>query len=163
MCRPDTWDTTLMGYVCLIPSQSWFRNQPVCMRSLHLFLTLCNPMDCSPPDSSVWNFSRQEYWSGLPCPPPGDLPYPRIEHMSLMSPALAGRFFTTRATWEVLGMTLGRTSGHRGIDQPFLSSQARLFPVPPHFNPIPPSRTLLPEPVLMSLPHTHRPSVWPGP
>ena len=163
MCRPDTWDTTLMGYVCQIPSQSWFRNQPVCMRSLHLCLTLCNPMDCSPPDSSVWNFSRQEYWSGLPCPPPGNLPYPRIEHMSLMSPALAGRFFTTRATWEVLGMSLGKTSGHRGIDHPFLSSQARLFPVPPHFNPIPPSRTLLPEPVLMSLPHTHRPSVWPGP
>jgi len=34
-------------------------------------------------------FSRQEYWSGLPCPPPGDLPNPRIELVSLMSPALA--------------------------------------------------------------------------
>ena len=80
-----------------------------------------------------------------------------------MSPALAGRFFTTGATWEVLGTNLGRTSGHQGIDHPFFSSQARLFPIPPHFNPIPPSRTLLPEPVLMSLPQTHRPSVWPGP
>ena len=39
-------------------------------------------------------FSRQEYWSGLPCPPPGDLPDPRIEPVSLTSPALAGRFFT---------------------------------------------------------------------
>ena len=39
-------------------------------------------------------FSRQEYWSGLPCPPPGDLPNPGIEPASLMSPALAGRFFT---------------------------------------------------------------------
>ena len=39
--------------------------------------------------------SRQEYWSGLPCPPPGDLPDPRIELTSLMSPALAGGFFTT--------------------------------------------------------------------
>ena len=39
-------------------------------------------------------FSRQECWSGLPCPP-GDLPDPGIEPMSLMSPALAGRFFTT--------------------------------------------------------------------
>ena len=37
--------------------------------------------------------SRQEYCSGLPCPPPGDLPHPE----SLMSPALAGRFFTTWA------------------------------------------------------------------
>ena len=45
-------------------------------------------------------FSRQEYWSGLPCPPPGDLPDPRIRPMSCMSPALAGRFFTTSATWE---------------------------------------------------------------
>ena len=40
-------------------------------------------------------FSRQEYWSGLPCPPPGDLPDPGIEPKSLMSPALAGAFFTT--------------------------------------------------------------------
>ena len=40
-------------------------------------------------------FSRQEYWSGLPFPPPGDLPNPGIEPMSHMSPALAGRFLTT--------------------------------------------------------------------
>ena len=39
-------------------------------------------------------FSKQEYWSGLPCPPPEDLPDPGIEPMSLMSPALAGGFFT---------------------------------------------------------------------
>ena len=39
-------------------------------------------------------FSRQEYCSGLPCPPPGDLPNPRIEPESLMSPALTGEFFT---------------------------------------------------------------------
>ena len=44
-------------------------------------------------------FSRQEYWSGLPCPP-GDLPDPGTEPTSLMSPALAGRFFTTSTTWE---------------------------------------------------------------
>ena len=35
-------------------------------------------------------FSRQEYWSALPCPPPGDLPDPGIEPVSLMSPMLAG-------------------------------------------------------------------------
>ena len=40
-------------------------------------------------------FSRQKYWSGLPCPPPGDLPDPGTEPASLTSPALAGRFFTT--------------------------------------------------------------------
>ena len=40
-------------------------------------------------------FSRQEYWSGVLCPPPGGLPDPGIEPESLMSPALIGRFFTT--------------------------------------------------------------------
>ena len=45
-------------------------------------------------------FSRQEHWSGLLFPSPGDLPDPGTKPMSLMSPALAGRFFTTRTTWE---------------------------------------------------------------
>ena len=48
-------------------------------------------------------FSRQEHWSGLPCPPAGDLPNPGTEPTSRMSPALAGRFFTTSATWEAVG------------------------------------------------------------
>ena len=47
-------------------------------------------------------FSKQEYWSGLPCTPSGDLPKPGIALESLMSPALASGFFTTRATWEAL-------------------------------------------------------------
>ena len=38
--------------------------------------TLCDLVDCSPPGSSVHGFSRQEYWSGLPFPSPGDLPKP---------------------------------------------------------------------------------------
>ena len=45
-------------------------------------------------------FPRQEYRSGLPCPPPGDLPNLGIEPVSLASPALAGGFFTTSTTWE---------------------------------------------------------------
>ena len=44
--------------------------------------------------------SRQEYWSWLPCPPPGNLPHPGTERASLTSPALTGRFFTTGAIWE---------------------------------------------------------------
>ena len=44
--------------------------------------------------------SKREYWSGLPCLPPGDLPDPGIEPASLMSPALAGRFFTISASGE---------------------------------------------------------------
>ena len=47
-------------------------------------------------------FSRQEYWSGLLGPPPEDLPDPGIESMPLMTPALAGGFFTTSTTWEAL-------------------------------------------------------------
>ena len=45
-------------------------------------------------------FSRPEYWSGSPCLSPGDLPDPGIKAASLMSPALAGSFFTNSATWE---------------------------------------------------------------
>ena len=69
-------------------------------QSLQLCPTLCNPTDCSPPGSSVHGIPRQESWSGLSCPPPGDLLDPGIEPTSLMSPALAGGFFTTSATWE---------------------------------------------------------------
>ena len=45
-------------------------------------------------------FSRQEYWSGLLCPPPGDLLDPEIEPLSFMFPASAGGLLTTSATWE---------------------------------------------------------------
>ena len=63
--------------------------------------TLCDPMACSPRGSSVNGILQQEYWSGLPCPPPGDLPDPGIKPVSLKSPALANRLFTSSSTWEV--------------------------------------------------------------
>ena len=66
----------------------------VCAR---LCLTLRNFMDCSPSGSSVHGFPKQEYWSGLPWPSPGDLLNPGIEPWSL-----AGGFFTASATWEAL-------------------------------------------------------------
>ena len=66
--------------------------------SIQSRLTLCDPTDCSPQAPLSMQFSRQVYWSGLQCPPPGDLSYPGIELASLMSPALAGRLFTTSAT-----------------------------------------------------------------
>ena len=47
-----------------------------------LCLTLWDPMDCSPPGSSPMGFSKQEYWSGLPFPSPGDLPDPGIKPRS---------------------------------------------------------------------------------
>ena len=62
-----------------------------------LCLTLCNPMDCIAHQALSIGFCRQEYWGGLPFPPLGDLSDPGTEPMS---PALAGRFFTTTNTWE---------------------------------------------------------------
>ena len=65
-----------------------------------LFATLW-PAACQAPIST--GFSRQEYWSGLTCPPLRDLPHPEIEPASLTSPALAGGFFATCATlWDEL-------------------------------------------------------------
>ena len=49
-------------------------------------------------------FSRQEYWSGSPCPPPGALPDPGVEYTSL---ALAGGFLTTSTTWEAPRLFIG--------------------------------------------------------
>ena len=58
------------------------------------------PHGLSPPACFVHGISRQEYWSGLPFPSPGDLPNSGIKPVSLVSSALAGRFFATNATWE---------------------------------------------------------------
>ena len=52
-------------------------------------------------------FSRQKYWSGLPCPPPGDLPDPGIEPETHTTHAWAGRFFTTSTTWKAARYMVG--------------------------------------------------------
>ena len=64
---------------------------------VQLFATLWTVAHQSPLSTG---FFRQEYWSGLPCSPCRDLPDPGIEPMSLMSPVLAGGFFTISTTWE---------------------------------------------------------------
>ena len=91
-----------MSYNCIAKQKNSVRPQVVL--DVHvcaqLCPTLCYPMDYSPPAPLFMEFSRQEYWSGLPFHAPGDLPDPGIEPMPLASPALAGRFFTTSATWE---------------------------------------------------------------
>ena len=53
-----------------------------------LCLTLCNPMDCTHQAPPSMGFPRQEYWSGLPLPSPGDLPNPGIETTWPVSPVL---------------------------------------------------------------------------
>ena len=63
-------------------------------KSPQLYPTLCDTTDGHLPGFSVRGFSRQEYWSELSCPPPGDLPDPGIKPASLVSPPLAGGFFT---------------------------------------------------------------------
>ena len=65
-------------------------------------LTLCNPLDCRPPGSSVHRILQARILEWVAGPPPGDLPDPGIEHVSLIFPALAVQFFTTSATWEAL-------------------------------------------------------------
>ena len=74
-----------------------------CFSHVRLFVTPWTVVHQAP--LSV-GFSRQEYWGGLPCPPPGDLPRPGIEPAALTSPALAGRFLTTGVTWEALPLSV---------------------------------------------------------
>ena len=78
----------------------WSRTQTVCFTTMCAHVrakllqscpTLCNPMDCSPLGSSIHGISQQEYWSGLPCPPPGDHPNPRD---GTCGSCISGGFFT---------------------------------------------------------------------
>ena len=63
-------------------------------------------------------FSRQEYWSAWLYPPAKDLPHPGIKPEALTSPALAGGFFTTSATWEAPEWGLNRDAGVLGNRDP---------------------------------------------
>ena len=69
-------------------------------KSLQSRSTLCDPMDCSPPGSSVHGVLQTRILEWTTCPLPGDLPNPGIKPESFPSPVLAGSFFITRATWE---------------------------------------------------------------
>ena len=72
----------------------------VCAKSfsrVQLFVTLWTVTHQAP---LSMGFSRQDYWSGLSCLPSGDLPDSGIKPVFSVSPALAGGFFTTRATWK---------------------------------------------------------------
>ena len=72
-------------------------NRAVLSRFSHILLSV-TPWTVAHQSPLSMGFSRQEYWSGLPFPSPGDLPNPGIELVSLIHAALAGRFFTTSAT-----------------------------------------------------------------
>ena len=87
---------------CNIESVSWPKlyvgaRVHSCFSRVWLFAT-SRTVACQGPLSM--GFSQQEYWSGLPCPPPGDLPDPGIKPLSLRFPALAGGCFSTSTSWE---------------------------------------------------------------
>ena len=102
---PRTWQgitssrkSSLLVYTkCLF---SAFLQYTLCKhaKSFQWCLTLCKPMDCSPPSFSVHGILQVRIPSRSPCPPPGDLPNPGIKPTYLTSLALAGGFFTTNAT-----------------------------------------------------------------
>ena len=94
-----------------------------CFSHVWLFATLWTIVHQAP---LSMGFSTQEYWSGLLCPPPRDLPHPGIEPVSLMCPAVAGGFFTTYVALLFSGYRWAlqtRTScdSYRSINTYFLS------------------------------------------
>ena len=92
LCSPG-WE----GYMALKPGPQPHVCVLTCFSRVRLFGTLWT-VPCQTPPSM--GFSRQEYWRGLSCCPPGDLLGPGIEPTSLKSPALASRYFTTSPTWK---------------------------------------------------------------
>ena len=98
-------------------------------KSLQSCLTLCDPMDCSLPVSSVCDDSPSKT-TELPCPPPGDLPDPGIKPASLMSPSLAGGFFTTSAPWEAPRATLSPANFQLCPPAPWTPSADQLVLLP---------------------------------
>ena len=101
----------LLNHLRFLPYCGWlshlwlFWNLLLGSRIIQSAMAWLFPLDISTSSSGLLcpgGFSRQEHWSGLLCPPPGDLPNPGIQPRSLPSPALEGEFFTTSATREAL-------------------------------------------------------------
>ena len=102
-----------------------------CAKSLQSCPTLCKPMDCSPPGSSLHGILQATRKLECPFPSPGDLPKPGIEPTSLMSPGLAGRFFSTSATWEApLPLKVATESGLSPLQLGCHLSRQRPLPRP---------------------------------
>ena len=95
------------------------------LRRVQLFVTLWTIARQAP---LSMGFSRQEYWSGLPCSPPGGLPNPGTEPVSLISPVLAGRFLTTCTTWEALREKVKSLSHARFFVTPWTVACTKLLP-----------------------------------
>ena len=103
-----TWPqktTCILNMIFIISSPSFW-----CVhasQSLQSCLTLCDPVDCNPPDSSVRGISQARVLERVATSFSRGIPVPGIEPVSLTSPALAGRVFTSSATWEAPGIPMG--------------------------------------------------------
>ena len=94
-------------------------------------LILCHPLDCSPPVSLSMEFFRQEYWSWLLFPTPGDLPDPGIETASPASHALASKSFTTKLAGKSSLIFIGRIKFNRTIYHQSLVELCKLLYISP--------------------------------
>ena len=93
----------------LVRCQDRYLQRPcVYEKSLQLCLTLATLWTVAHQALLSMGFSKQEYWSGLPCPPLGDFHNPEMEPVSLASPALVCRFFTARTSQVVLAVKNSR-------------------------------------------------------
>ena len=95
-CKSDIWRSSCLGqgdYFLAWKGRVPLSIPSTCMLAMLLqsCLTLCNPMDCSPPGFSVHGILRQEYWNRLLCPTPGDLPYPGIKPNRVSYSSCIGR------------------------------------------------------------------------
>ena len=97
--HPRLWPSQSSGS---LPPATRRNHLRVCVQLLTCVQLCVTPRTAARQAPLSMGFSRQEYWSGLPCPPPGDPPNPETEPVPLKSPALASGFFTTSAPWEAL-------------------------------------------------------------
>ena len=108
-----------------------------CMLSHFSSVQLCVTIwtvACQAPLAGWEEFSREEYWSGLPCPPPGESSQPRYWILSFQSPALTGRFFTTSATWETSVQNPRKQSQDTFLDQWKIRSNFKFSSIGNWFN-----------------------------
>ena len=106
-------DSASMAVLVNAPGSSGARmtlhSCPVCVqaKSLQSCLTLCRPIDYSPPGSSIHGILQARILEWAVIPPSKGSSWPRDQTRSLLSPALAGRFFTTSTTWEAIAVQVG--------------------------------------------------------
>ena len=98
-----TTDSRVLNFTGVQRGEEGMTNSSLHAKSFWSCPALCDPMDHSPPGSSVHQILQARILKWVVCPSLRDFPNPGIKPMSLTFPALAGKFFTTSATWEAQG------------------------------------------------------------